>query len=408
MKIWLKYLIGCALGIFMALLMQGTNESAAVVINYLCDFSIRAGRYALLPLLFFTMTVAVFELRVNKSLFKTAVLTICFSVISTAILTIIGALSVIIAKPPRLPIAIEEVAQLYTLDVFSNILKLVPLSNFDSFLDGKFLLPLLVFAGFAGAGAAADRSGSKPMLTLFDSVARVSYAVICFFIDMMAVGLVAVSCVWFFSFKEVIGNPSFRFLILLVSIDVVLVVLILYPLVMRLCLHEKHPYRVIFASVASVITAFFSGDYNLTLGVSLRHARESLGIDTKISSVCMPVFSVFARGGAALIMSASFLVILKSYSDLGIWQDIPWILGTAFVISFLLGSMPTQSAFIGLAVMCTLYGSGFENGYLIIKAAAFFLCSAAAVIDAVTSIVGSYFIASQQNMVQHKEVKNYI
>ena len=386
MKIWLKYLIGCALGICMALLMQGTNESAIKIINCVCEFSLRAGRYALLPFLFFTMTVAVFELRIKKSLFKTALLTVCFSVISTAVLTIIGAISVIIAKPPRLPIAIEEVSQFYSLDVFENILKIVPYSNFDTFLDGKFLLPLLIFAGFAGAGAASERSGAKPMLTLFDSIARVSYAVICFFIDMFAVGLVAVSCVWFFSFKEIIVNESFRFLILLIGVDVLLVVLILYPLVMRLALHEKHPYRIIFASLASIITAFFSGDYNLTLGVSLRHARESLGIDTKINSVCMPVFSIFARGGAALVMSASFLVILKSYSDLGIWQDIPWVLGMAFVISFLLGALPTNSAFIGLAVMCSFYGSGFENGYLIIKAAAFFLCSSAALIDVVTSL----------------------
>ena len=52
MKIWLKYILGCALGIVLSFILQSSNQAAVAVVQYLSDFSLSAGRYALLPLLF--------------------------------------------------------------------------------------------------------------------------------------------------------------------------------------------------------------------------------------------------------------------------------------------------------------------------------------------------------------------
>lgn len=408
MKIWLKYILGCALGIVLSIILQSSNPSAIAVVQYLSDFSLSAGRYALLPLLFFSMTVAVYEIRESKALLRTAFNCVIIALITTAAFTVLGVLSVLVFQPPRIPISVEEATTVYTLSIPENIMKLFPVSNFSSFLEGSYLLPLYVLAGFAGAGCASEKAGAKPTLTLFDSLSRVSYAVISFFIDMLAVGLIAVSCTWMMNFPSIWRNSSLVHLILLVGADAAAIILIIYPLLLRLIFRERHPYRVLFASTASIITAFFSGDYNLTLGVSIRHAKESLGIHSRISSVCLPVFSTFARGGAAMVLSISFVVISQSYSDMKIWNELPWIMSMAFVLSFLLGSFTKDGPIIALAVMCSLYGRGFDTSYLIIKPAAFFLCSAAAAIDVVTSFFGTYIIAVHENLVQHKELRFYI
>ena len=104
----------------------------------------------------------------------------------------------------------------------------------------------------------------------------------------------------------------------------------------------------------------------------------------------MPMFSIFGRAGSALTVTVSFIVILKSYSSLGIaFYDMLWLLGMAIILSFLLGRFPSGGAYIALATVCGLYGRGFEAGYLILKPAAFFICSTACAIDALTTILSS-------------------
>lgn len=408
MKIWLKNLLGCILGVALALVLQSNNETAATVIRFLSDFALRAGKFALVPLLFFTMTASICGLRESKGLLKVALYTVFITLVSTALLTALGLASVLIFWKQRIPISVEEVTQVYSLDILQNILKLVPESNFESFIDGAYLLPVYIFAGFAGAGCASDKAAAKPTLTLFNSIAHVCYQIVCFFIDMFAIGLIAISCAWMFNMPKDIETSSLRYLILLVSADMAVIVLILYPLILRFALHERHPFRVLYACIASLLTAFFTADHNVTLAMNYRHARESLGVDSKIGSVALPVFSTFARGGAALVLAITFTVILKSYSDMPILSHLPWIFGVSFALSFFLGGMPTGGPVAALAVMCAMYGSGYETGYLIIKPIAFFLCSAAATIDAATSLFATYYIASREKLLQHREVRFYI
>ena len=160
MKIWLKYILGCALGIVLSFILQSSNQAAVAVVQYLSDFSLSAGRYALLPLLFFSMTVAVFEIRESKALLRTAFNCVIIALITTAGFTVLGVLSVLVFQPPRIPISVEEATAIYTLSIPENIMKLFPVSNFSSFLEGSYLLPLYILAGFAGAGCAAASSAA--------------------------------------------------------------------------------------------------------------------------------------------------------------------------------------------------------------------------------------------------------
>ena len=407
MKIWLKYLLGCAIGIAMAFVLQGDNNQAVEIINYISDLAVNIGKYSLVPLLFFTMTVSVFELREDKSLLRIALKTIIIAVITTVGLMILGLVAVTFFPPARIPVSVGEVSQNYTLSITENIMKIFPSSNFESFLDGSFLLPLYVLAGFAGAGCAAERN-SKPMLNLFDSISRVSYAVMSFFIEILAIGFIALSASWTFMFFKILKSSSMLYLAGMVSCIAFVVIIIIYPLILRFSFKERHPYKLLYAATASILTAFFSGNYNLTLGVMLRHAKESLGVKRRIGSVTLPVFSTFARGGSAMILVISFVVILKSYIDYGVLENIPWILITSFVISFFLGSLPAEGIPVALSVMCSLYGRGFENGYLILKPVMFFLCSIAAVIDAATAFFGTYCIALKEHKIEHQNLHFYI
>lgn len=410
MKIWIKYILGCIFGFIVFVSLPLENGSISQALQFISDLAIRSGRYILLPLLFFTMTVVVCELRQTRMLFSIAIRTVFITIFSSALLTIIGMASVLVVDTPLIPISIEESNAVFSLNIIDNLLKLFPYSGFEGFIDGAYLLPLYVLAGFAGAGCASETPANiKPTITLFDSLSRVSYAIVSFFIDVISVGVITITALWYFKFASIWELQKFNKLIVILLVDLLLIAVVIYPLLTRILFKERHPYKILYASLASLIMAFFTGDANLTLAINLRHAKESLGIRRRIGSVCLPVFSTFARGGSALVVSACFVVIMKCYSNNTIHlQDLIWIFSMSFATSFFLGAMPTGCTFVVLTVLCAMFGKIYEPSYLILQPISFILCSVATAIDSLTSMFGTYVIAAKKKMIISKEIGLYI
>jgi len=409
MKIWIKYLAGIVVGIAFALVAPHQNAAFSDTTRNLADLAIQFGRYALYPVVFFSFTIGVYELRESKNLFRLGAITAGIIIITAILLTVTGLVTVLIRNPSRIPIFVEGATETGKLGIMESFRQLFPSSAFETFTNGLFILPLCIFAGFAGAGCAVDRDDAKATLTLFDSLSRVSYAIMSFFVDILAVGMIAISVNWVLQFHAMLASKVFIDFIMLLVFDFFLLALVVYPAIIRSLCGKINPYRVLYASIAPVFAAFFSGDSNMTLSVNLRHANESLGVRRRISSVTMPIFTIFGRAGTALTVTISFIVILKSYSSLGIAAvDMLWLMGIAILLSFFLGRFPSGGAYIALATVCALYGRGFEAGYLILKPAAFFICSIAAATDALSAIVGTFVIAKRWDMVNHRDLRFFI
>lgn len=409
MKIWIKYLLGCILGIIAALVLPTDNLVLQKVIAFLTDFAIRFGRYMLLPLLFFSMTISVCNLREENKLLKIFLQTVGVIILSSFLLMVIGLVSALLIKLPRIPISGEKLSSPIVLGLSEKILNLLPDSPFKALLDGAFLVPLYVFAGFAGAGFASDRVVSKPAYNLFDSFSHVCYLIMSFFVDMLAIGMIAVSCTWTMQFISLLKTGVYTGFIIMLLVDFILIVFIIYPLIMRFVFKEMRPYKILYATIAPILTAFFSTDANLSLIVNIKHSKESLGIRRRLNSIVMPIFSSFGRGGTACVTAISFVVILRSYSGLGIaFTDVLWIALVSFGLSFVLGALPVGGTFVAISVICSLYGRGFDAGYLLLKPAIPVICAVATAIDTVTALLGSYLIASKNKWIERKDIKKYI
>ena len=409
MKIWLKYLIGIALGVIFALVAGTENTLFVQAAAFLSKAAIQFGRYALYPAVFFGFTLSIFELRENRSLFKLALITSLIICVAALLLSFIGLLSVIIHTPTRIPIFVESISDIQALGIKESLLQLLPSSSFEAVINGTYILPLCIFGGFAGAGCAVDKNIAKPTITLIDSLTRISYAVLVFFVDMLVFGMVAVSAYWVVKFHEMLLTTVFADFAILLLIDLLIVALVIYPALLKLFCRDINPYRVIYASLAPMLAAFVSQDTHVALSVLLRHSNESLGVRRRISSVALPIFSIFGRAGSALVITVSFIVILKSYSSLPLnFQDMLRLVGTASLFSCLLGRFPTGGTYIALASVCTLYGRGFESGYLILRPAAFFIGAVAAAINALTAITGTYIAAYRFNMTGRKDLRFFI
>ena len=230
-----------------------------------------------------------------------------------------------------------------------------------------------------------------------------------FFVDMLVFGMIALSAYWITAFRAMLLTAVFADFVILLAIDLLVIALVIYPALLKIFCRDINPYRILYAGFAPMLAAFLSQDTHVALPVLLRHTNESLGIRRRFSSVILPVFSIFGRAGSALVITVSFIVILKSYSSLGIGaKDMLWLIGIAALFSCFLGRFPAGGTYIALASVCALYGRGFESGYLILRPAAFFIGAVAAALNTLTAITGTYIIAHRANMTRKKDLRFFI
>jgi Na+/H+-dicarboxylate symporter len=407
MKIWLKYLTGAALGIALSFALSAQPDSARQIIDFCASLALRIGRYMVIPLVATGCAAAVFSLRDSKQMLKPVLLSGVVTGVSSLLLAALGMASILIVRLPRVPVSVEKVSQAASLNVKDALTAIFPYSSLETLLNGESLLPAFVFACLIGSACVADKTKTKSAVTVLESLAEVFYICMNFIMDIMPVGMIALSCAWAFNNLGAIG--AMAPLILLLAADFLVIVCVIYPLLFFLFCRGHHPYRVLYAGVSSVIAAFITGDTNYTLAFNIRHGAESLGIKRKLNGFVFPFFSIFSRGGSALVLSVSFILILRTYSPIGIsFPDILWVTGVSFGLSFLLSSHPSGGAYIALAVLCSMYGRGFEAAFLLLRPTAPILCAFAAALDAVTALFGASFIAAKLKMAEHRDLQKFL
>ena len=410
MKVWLKLFIGSVAGIILGFLLPSGNQSIQQGIAWFAELAIRIGRYGLAPILVFSLTIAIYELRQDSQFWKLVFKT--FLVIFICAVFVIGAgiFITLLFTPARIPILIEEQAEIISLDTAGNILKIFPSNMFSAVVsDGAFLLPICVFAFFLGMGLSYDRNYTKPVIALIDSLSRIFYHIISFFSEILGLVMIALSAYWAIQFQNVLRADVYRDIILLLGIFSVVLGFGVFPLFLYFLKPKTNPWAILYGSLGQAFAGFFSGDINFTLPVLLRHSKENLGIRRRANTVTISILTAFGRAGSAMVAAVAFIVIIKSYSSLGITsRDILIIAGRVLFISFLLAGHPGNGAFSALAVLCLGYGRGFEAGYLILKPLAFYLASIGTFLDVMICSFASYGISRYSGFQEDKEIRHFV
>ncbi|MBP5446695.1 MAG: dicarboxylate/amino acid:cation symporter [Treponema sp.] len=401
MKLWLKYLIGAALGLAAALILPLDSLQGAAALSFITDIIVRIGRYTLLPLLFFSGIMAVVRMREDGLIARASIWTFGTIALSSLLLTALGFISIVIVRLPRIPITTERAAKLSTLNLKEFCRMIFPNSAFESLTQGSFLLPAFFFAVIIGIGCCMEHSNIKPVLSLADALSELFYNVTVIFTELFSAGIVFVMCSWAIQFRDVLKSGVFTPLIIMLAIDFVILVGVIYPLIVVSVCRNGKPLKVLRASIAPFLVAFLSGDTNLALPVETRLGKEMLGIRQRVNGFAFPLFSIFARGGTALVSIISFVVIWRSYSTLNIeFFDMLAISMTAFLLSFVMGNLPVGGTFVTLTILCSIFGRGMETGYLLLKPAAVIIGSFSALFDAATVMFGSYIVANNTRTIE--------
>jgi len=410
MRVWIKLLIGSILGMTIGFLLP-ENEVIFSTLQWLERLALGIGRYAVVPVLVFSLTIAIYELRMDEQFWPMLLKNFLFIAAAAVFVIFSGILVTAIFSPNRIPIETVEQIEVLRLDVANNVLDLFP-SNMLSVLAGGgiYLFPVCVFAFFLGIGLNYDRTYSKPVISLLDSLSRIFYHVASFFSEILGFILIVLAAFWAVRFSGVLQAKVFNdFIIMLAAFSIILCFGIL-PLFCYFLKPRVNPWRVLYGFLGPALAAFFSGDVNLSIPVLQRHSKENFGIRRRSSALSLSLFATFCRCGSAMVAAAAFIVIIKSYSYLMISPVELFVIGVhALIISFILARHPGEGAYIALAALCMSYGGGeYSAGYLILKPLAFYLIAIGTFIDVMLNAFGTYILAKANGFYEEKNLVHFI
>ncbi|MFP3090288.1 cation:dicarboxylase symporter family transporter [Treponema sp. TIM-1] len=410
MKIWMKFLLGALLGMGLGFLLPHDNENIRNVFVWLEALSIRVGRYTLAPMLIFSLTIALYELQQDGQFWK-----LFFSsflvMIGSGIFVIAAGIIVTLTFPPdRIPILVEEQLEAVSLYLPESVMELFPSNVFSALInEGVFLLPMAVAVFFFAIGLSYDRNYTKPVIALVDALSRIFYHVASFFSEILGLLIIALSAYWAIQYQEVLQTTMFRDIIVLLGLLSGILGFIILPLFLFFLKPKTNPLVAVYGSLGPALAAFFSGDINFTLPVMLRHAKENLGARRRSNTVTVTLFAVFGRAGSAMVATVAFIVIIRSYSSLGITLTDVFSIGIrALLISFALFQHPGNGAYTALAILSLGYGRGFEAGYLILKPLAFYLIAVGTFLDVMIMSFASYALAKTSGFQAEKSLRHFI
>jgi Na+/H+-dicarboxylate symporter len=411
MKVWFKLLLGSILGIILGSFLPQDNQTVIEALAWLEGLAIRIGRYAIVPILVFSLTIAIYELRQDGQFWPLALQSFLAIIACAAFVITSGILVTLIFTPARVLIQIEEEVETIFLNTADNILGVFPANMFSAVVnEGIYLLPVCVFSFFLGMGLSYDRNYSKPVIAMLDSLSRVFYHIASFFSEILGLVMIALAAFWAVRFHNALKAGVYLDLIVLLGVFSIVMGFGILPLVLYFIKPKcGNPWAVLYGSLGQALAAFFSGDINFTLPVLFRHLKENSGCRRRSNAVTVTLFTSFGRAGSAMVAAAAFIVIIKSYSSLDIRPlDILAIGGKAFLISFLLARHPGDGAYAALAVLCLGYGRIYESGYLNLKSIAFYLIAIGTFLDVMIATFASYALARINNFQEDKKIRHFI
>jgi aerobic C4-dicarboxylate transport protein len=391
-----------------ALLLGG--DGALPTLDAIGRLFIHVGRYALFPLVLFGAAVGVYELKREKKTLVTLGRILLYMTIASALLAVVGTLSTIVFAPDRIPIIIEEEI-IYSVPSLSQVLlSIFPRNLFAvATVTGDHLLPIFIFALILGLNLTFDRLATRPAIQLFESLNRVFYNLNAFVLEIIAIGFIPITAAFLLRLSSTPELSLYRQLILVLVIDTLFVMFVLYPILIYFGAGKRNPYRWLYTGLGTLFVAAVTGDAFFSLTAQIRHTKENFGVPRRIGAVSLPIFTLFGKAGTAMVTGTSFVLIVTSYSSLGITiAQTVWIMVFAFLASLAVGSFPGIGIIVALSILSSGFSSGFEEGFLILSPVLPVLMSFAVTLDVLTASLATMLVARHSGSQNEIEPSEYV
>lgn len=385
MKTPYQYLLGISIGIGAGLLLK-PSEPLLNALQSVVDMCLRIGRYIVFPLVFFSLPVAVTKLRRKKQLFKAFRFSASYAIIASLLLTLLGALVFLVVDLDRLPFLPGEPPDIITYDLKRVLSEIFNQNSFRSLVGNpSFLLPLVFPAFLLGWYMYYDKAIAEPTFNFFDSINRLLYRINRRLMSLMPIIIAVFTATMLIESKLILDFKSFLPFLATIFAVCFLLIGVIYPLVMRAMLGRGYSWRVLAGLTGALLSCFISGSPLFNYGNLTLHLKENLNVPRHNAALIMPLYMMFARAGTAMLSAICMLIVIRSYSSLEVtYFQFTWIVIFSFLISFTLPANPNLGVVSALILLCSLYGRGLDEGWMILAPIFPLLTMLSSVLDSAT------------------------
>lgn len=357
MALWKKILIGMIAGILVGAVMGPSAE----MLKPIGTLFINAIKMLIVPLVFCSLVVGVTSMQDTTKMGRIGIKSIIIYLATTAVAITIGLGLGILLEPgaglnmqadASAAVAAKEAPSLVT-----TILGLIPKNPIEALAGGK-ILQIIVFA--LGLGIALNLIGEKgePAVKVFNSLAEAMYKLTELVMKFAPYGIFALMA-W------VAGKYGLEVLLPLIKVigavfvGCIIHVLVVYSGAISVIAGLK-PVQYLKGIVNAQMMAFTSTSSSGTLPVSIRCARENLGVSKGTASFVLPLGATINMDGTALYQGVCALFIAQAFGiDLSM-ADYMTIIATATLASIGTAGVP-GAGLIMLSLVLTTVGLPMEG-----------------------------------------------
>ena len=295
LKMWQIIMISLVAGIAVGLGMSFMGGRDVAWIAAVCDFMsflgnvfIRLIRMVIVPLVFFSIVSAMAELKDLKKLRSIGLKTILMFTFTTALALKIGLVWVNIIRPGDgivLTEAVDTVNVAEMPGIYDTLLDLIPLNVFEAFTNGS-MLQIIVFSIFVAVALMLLGDKAEKAEKAFKMGATIMYKIIDIIVLYIPVGVFGLMTNAMATYGTSILGNIFKF-ILTDYLSAFTHLLIVYvPLLLFVA--KVNPIKYLKVAFESWLVAFSTCTSMASLPVSMKNAKEKLGIPEETASFVLP------------------------------------------------------------------------------------------------------------------------
>mgnify|MGYP000881324821 FL=1 len=295
MKLWVKILIGFALGAVLGLIIG----PQIAVVKPLGDLFIRLIKMLIVPMVFCSLVVGASSIGDLRKLGRVGGKTIIYFLATTAIAITLAIIFAIIFNPAG-GFILGEVGAYEARPmpkIADVILNMVPTNPINAMATDN-MLQIIVFALFVGISISLIGEKGKPALDFFESIAEIMYRIVGIVMNFAPIGVFALIA-W------VVGTSGAEVLLPLAKVIFVvyfvniLHAVIVYSGAVRIW-GGMSPTQFFKGFFEAMAVAFSTCSSSATLPISMRLAQENLGVPKEISSFVQPLGATINMDGTAI------------------------------------------------------------------------------------------------------------
>ena len=333
------------------------NASVNAIMDFIATIFTRLFSFIAVPIIALALISTLAKLGKDSSSGKLFVRTIVYTLSTTIVAALVGAVLFWVIAPANVPSELlggVEVAPAQATSYLDHILAVIPNNILQPFVSGNVLSVLLISAAVGIALAVMPHNERRSaLLNAILGLQDVLFVLIRWILAILPIGIMGFTAklVTELGHGIILGSIAAYFVVVLASNFIQMLLVLPGFLISR----GLNPLKVARGMFPALVVAFFSKSSAGTLPVTMASAEDNCHVNPKVSRFVLPICTTINMNGcAAFILITSLYLMQNAGIEITLGTTVVWIL-IATIAAVGNAGVPMGCYFLTLSLMSSMH-----------------------------------------------------